>query len=641
MLRTLTLTDGMYGIEAAIDTLSYLDARHTYLQRLRRDLDSTLFQPRVSTSDDQLNAIRVAGNIVSVIHEHGDSDIMSVLDDIWSILEFLDARLPATLCSPLSELLLPPLIENIIISRLSSCVPIRIDEMPFFQQLLDRVSKLADQIDALHWSGSTAALKEWVQSAPRTWLAKRRETSLGAVRTLLFTKLKERNTVERVETQMVTKGDALMSGHQDGSDDAWDEAWNEEPSSPVNANGPSSIEVADDEDDASAWDIDDDQPEQAPASEAPANEDAAEDDVDADAWGWGDEEQGVQQEAKLAVDKNSHAAPNTQASAQPSTEREITLRETYTVTAVPDGILEIIRQSVADAETLTDSSYTHTPIGPAASALYTLPTFVLAMYRATASTAYGRMESGNILIYNDSMRLADQLRSFVTQQAEKDSSSTLATHLRPSSRLKLDNDITAIDSFAKRAYSTEMESQRTILGDMLDGAQGFANCTVEPFASACDSAVDITAGRLRDVHRQWSPILSRSALLQSLGSLLGTVTSKMIMEIKDLSDIGDEESKKLRSCCDKLSGVRELFVQEHPDGGQSSDMTGIYCPNWFKFQYLSEILESSLADIKYLWTEGELRLEFSAAEVVDLIEALFADSDYRRKAIADIRRMSR
>jgi centromere/kinetochore protein ZW10 len=49
-------------------------------------------------------------------------------------------------------------------------------------------------------------------------------------------------------------------------------------------------------------------------------------------------------------------------------------------------------------------------------------------------------------------------------------------------------------------------------------------------------------------------------------------------------------------------------------------------------------LESSLADIKYLWKEGELSLEFDAEEVVDLVEALFADSELRRRAVGDIRR---
>jgi protein transport protein DSL1/ZW10 len=60
-----------------------------------------------------------------------------------------------------------------------------------------------------------------------------------------------------------------------------------------------------------------------------------------------------------------------------------------------------------------------------------------------------------------------------------------------------------------------------------------------------------------------------------------------------------------------------------------------------KFQYLANILDSSLADIKYMWTDGELGLEFTAEEVTDLIEALFADSDHRRRAIGEIRRTSR
>ena len=36
-------------------------------------------------------------------------------------------------------------------------------------------------------------------------------------------------------------------------------------------------------------------------------------------------------------------------------------------------------------------------------------------------------------------------------------------------------------------------------------------------------------------------------------------------------------------------------------------------------------------------TDGELKLEMEAEEVIGLIEALFAPSDHRRKAIAQIR----
>jgi centromere/kinetochore protein ZW10 len=621
-----------------VDILGHLGGLDVYIRRLKRDIEFALINPRLSTKPGQHNVFQVKAGRISVSSTSSKPDTIATLDDIWAALGFLSTHLPKSVCEPLSRKLLPSLFETLTYTWLDQTVPVQIEQMPVFQQILDRVSSLAEQIDALNWS-STALLKDWVQNAPRTWLSKRRETALGAARSLLFSGLKDRRTVERVETQTVSKGDAIMGGTDvDEADDAWAADWEGDTPETKEADTKKPEPTTnDDDDDASAWDMDEDDADAQAKSPAPAANGENEEDDAADAWGWGDDEQTTDNTSKPDSPKKADKVRKTFQTTS-SGDRELTLRETYIVTAVPDGMLEIVMQVVSDAESLTDPNYSGSPIGPAASALYTLPTFILAIYRATASTAYGQLDSGNMLIYNDASRLADQIRSFVNKQAEKDATSTLPAHLRPSSRLRLDNDIKALETFAKRAYSAEMESQRTIIRDMLDGAQGFSNCNAEPFASACESAVSITEGRLRDVHKQWASILSRSALLQSSASLLSTAIGKMIMEIEEIQDIGEEESKKLRQLCDEMSKVKDLFIQEHAEGGEATDMTGIYCPNWFKFQYLGELLESSLADIKYLWTEGELRLEFEADEVTDLIEALFADSDYRRKAIADIRR---
>lgn len=271
------------------------------------------------------------------------------------------------------------------------------------------------------------------------------------------------------------------------------------------------------------------------------------------------------------------------------------------------------------------------------SALYSLPTLILAMYRATAAISYSKIDCGNLLTYNDSVRLSDQLQAICNGKHAQSAS----LDLQASVVRKLENDIKALDTFAKRAYGAEMEAQRTVLRDMLDGAQGFSNCTTPPFAGECDSAIAMTIDRIGEVYHQWQPVLSHSALLQSIGSLLSTALSKIIMDVEDLSDIGEEESKTLRSYCSSMSTLNSMFVQQHPGSNETRDMTGLYCPNWLKFQYLAEILDGSLADIKYLWTDGELSLEFGVEEIVDLIEALFADSDYRRRAISDIRRSGR
>ena len=240
------------------------------------------------------------------------------------------------------------------------------------------------------------------------------------------------------------------------------------------------------------------------------------------------------------------------------------------------------------------------------------------MFRATASTYYAKDIAGNMLIYNDCTRLSDQLRDL----ADKNQSS----------RLRVDADLKALDSLRKRSYGKEMESQRTILRDLLDGTQGFTSCSVAPYSTECQNAVSMTVDRIREVERQWNGILSRSALHQSIGQLLSTVVTKVCIDIQDMSDISETDSHTLRKFCDQIAELKALFVED------GKDTTGIYTPQWFKFLYLSEILESSLADIKFLWTEGELRLEFRTDEVVDLIEALFAESEHRRRAIAEIKR---
>lgn len=240
-----------------------------------------------------------------------------------------------------------------------------------------------------------------------------------------------------------------------------------------------------------------------------------------------------------------------------------------------------------------------------------------------------------MFIYNDSLYIAEQLRKLAKDDALVPSSGDAA----------FGPDVSALEHFGKRAYGKEMESQRTILGDLLDGAQGFSSCTESPFAHECDVAISSVVDRIRDLHKQWTPVLSHSALLQSIGSLLSTVANKIIVDVEDMNDISEPESQRLASFCNRIALLEDLFLPEtqpNKDANETSvPLTAVYTPNWLKFQYLSNILESSLVDIKYLWTEGELSLEYGVNELVDLIEALFSDSEHRRRAIAEIKRSGR
>ena len=254
------------------------------------------------------------------------------------------------------------------------------------------------------------------------------------------------------------------------------------------------------------------------------------------------------------------------------------------------------------------------------------------MFRASAPSLYETSTGAEMYLYNDSLYIVEQLRLFAQHRESR----------VPNNFLSLDVDISALELFGKRAYGREMEAQRTILADLLDGAQGFANCSESPFSQECDTAISSVIDRIRHLHQQWSAILARSALLQSIGSLLVTVTNKIIVSVEDMTDISELESQRLAIFCNRIVALDDLFLPEQvatvDPNEQAIPMTAGYTSTWLKFQYLSNILESSLVDIKYLWTEGELSLEFTADEVVDLVEALFADSDHRRRAIQEIRR---
>lgn len=627
--------DAKVDINTTVEALTKLNLLDSFIHRLGRDLDRTIVAPRLAMGSDSIvSAVEVQGEDIRRAGPVNDGSVKAALEDIQLVAEYLSTRLPPSIAIPLSSKIVPIIASRLISNQLLPAVPLSTEGIPQFQESLSYVLGFVEYLDELGWSGQSR-LSDWVDKSAEIWLAKQKEAAIAGVQSMIPKKVLEKKTVERVETQVVSKGDALHAG-EDQEDD-WAADWDAEEETTTEQK-----ETAEEED-MSAWgdevDLTADEPKGDEIKEK------SEDAEDADDWGvdW-DDDTDTKPAASPKSPVKSPKSPNK--TAKPAQQKapaqqEVTLRETYTVTAIPDAIMEIILQVLRDVDTLNSVDLVKSAIAPASGGLYAIPSLLLAMYRATAVMHYSKDVASNMLIYNDCQRLSDRLRLFLQEQAEKDTSSTLPPHLQPSKRLKplLEADIKTIDGFGKRAYGREMESQRQIIRDHLEDAQGFQDCTNVPFATVCDDAIATTIDRIGDVKRQWQNVLSHSALLQSLGSLVSAALTKFINDVEDKSDIAEDESRKLHGYCVSLSTLAQHFQTEDDSGGMR-DMAGIYTPNWFKFQYLGEILDSSLADIKYFWTDGELKLEMEAEEVIGLIEALFAPSEHRRKAIGEIRRTS-
>ncbi|KAF2671485.1 hypothetical protein BT63DRAFT_438913 [Microthyrium microscopicum] len=629
-------------LETVIEALGTLGVRDGCVSRLHRELDSSVLGPRMNRSKGK-NFWRVekGEGEIRLVKSEQEGSVLDMIDDIYAIVNFISTALPRSISAQLLDTILPSLILQLVSNWLDPAMPLKLTNLETFKEITTKVEELSlfiskSEVDM----PSDADLAVWLKKIPQTWLAKRKEVALADMREMCYQNIKRQKMAERIETQLVSSDDVMYADPseqpleeetpENGTNDEWDAGWGEE----EEPQGNEAVE----EEDTSAWD---DEPAAEETSKGPKAEEKTQEDEEAGAWGWGDDGDEADEAEKspakpAAISKSpSKAKANGKAHKQQPTTKEITLRENYTVTSIPDGIIDLINQIISDASTLSSPDFPVPTIAPATLGLSTIPTLLLAMYRATASTYYTSEPAGNMLIYNDSVHLHSQLSTLLSR---------LSTTHPLSKRLRtFDSDIAALLPYSRRAYGREMDSQRTILSDILSSTSGFINCTAPLNAAQYSAIIQDAINRVRDVDRSWTNILSNSDRLQSLGSLVGTLLKQMSSDVLERADdpsgISEEQSKMLKSFCDNVAGLSDLFDSPTNDGEEeTSNLVHVYTPDWFRFRYLGEILEASLADIKYLWTEGELSLEFSADEVVDLVQALFADSSHRKEAIRVIKR---
>ncbi|KAL8764401.1 MAG: hypothetical protein Q9184_000106 [Pyrenodesmia sp. 2 TL-2023] len=612
---TVSLHDNVERLFTLAEALQKMGLLQGLISEFADKLESAVVKPRLHLRANIYDRLlTVEDETLKVSETCSPLDIHRLFSDMDSLLDFLQTRLPPSVVGPLSNICGPRLVESLIATRLSSAVPQEIAALQEFNHTREEVYRFSETMTSHSWPG-VHQLRAWTNSIPQVWLEKRQRQSLDHVRQLLKRGLGDFRTVERVETQTVSQRDRLYPGTS-GKDD-WNAGWSDEEDKSLANNDVKHQNITgdDEEEDVSAWGLDDEGDEE---SDSRAAASSAADDDEAD-WAWGDDEnnegdsKGPRRETVIPANReiNGHVK------SRRGSEREMTLRENYSITSLPVGILDLINGVISEMD-------------------------ILGKQEAGASNFYSINDSGLMYLYNDCLWLTDQLRQITLARRQRLGHSST----RALCEIRFDDDIAALEAFGRRSYGKEMDSQRTIIKDLLDGAQGFSNSTEPPFSQECDLAVNSINDRLRHIHKQWKSVLSHSALLQSIGSLLSTVIDKVIIDIEDMNDISEPESQRLTAYCKQLIALEDLFLPDLQPGSAHSGqqeavpLPAVYAPGWFKFQFLSEILDSSLVDIKYLWTEGGLQLEYDTEEVVDLIEALFADSEHRRKAIAEIRRSS-
>lgn len=313
---------------------------------LEKDLYTSIIGPILHPGDaGGGSVVFVEEKSVKVAPQQSEkADIIKTFDDLTSILTYIQQRLPASITKPLSAKIIPTISSALVSSWLSHSIPISLTDVDSFQSTLDCVSSFSQTIEGFGWP-KASELTSWVGQIPRLWLTKRRVNSLDEVRKALAASSGETKQVERVEKEKVSSKDEVFAeNHID--DDDWDAWGSDDENTKPGGNS--------DEEDVSAWGFDDDVEEK----EAKAAQEPAEDiDDAADAWGWEeDDDEAEATNAPKAVAEKPTKPVNGEGR-DSSTQREVTLKELYTVTDIPDSIADIVLRQVSDSKELSESEY--------------------------------------------------------------------------------------------------------------------------------------------------------------------------------------------------------------------------------------------------------------------------------------------
>ncbi|KAF8545380.1 Centromere/kinetochore Zw10-domain-containing protein [Trichophaea hybrida] len=641
--KEVEVSEMMIESKTVISTLDMLDLLKDKVDHFHQQIDRLFIIPRLETQPGHIPTIEVDGDVLKVVDYDNNLSAGRLFSDLQLIIEFLDSHLPTAVMSNLSRILIPSLTSRLISTRLSSSVPSTLDDLPAFEGLLEETKRFEDVVHKREWARERE-LSDWVERAPKVWLAKRRETSVDNARKILAGGIGETEIVERSETQTVQVEDgrgAIVSGVADD----WNAAWGDEEEKhsipeeleqpkaqlklePIKPAQPAGFIDDDDDDGANGWGLDEDlgldddsdeppkepepEPEPEPAPEEPIPQEANGDDDDMDWGAWGEDDDEISSKAPSSTARHprkpSISKPASDQTNQSTKSKDITLTETYTITSIPRTLLSFISLLLSEANQLqTNPQYASSPIASAAPGILAIPSLILATFRALAPLYYSEELKSNMYLYNDCAFFSSHLPEEVNEK-----------------------DVVQIHTFGKRQYSKEMEAQRTIFCDYLDGAQGFAGCTDTLQRQECDVAIASTISRLCEINTAWKPVLSKSALYQSVGSLLNTVVTKLINDIEDLGDISEPESVQLAKYCANIAGMEEELF------GRGA--TEVYCGSWVRFRYIWRILESSMVQIMGMVRDGVMLRVMDKEEVVEMVRALFAESEIRRRVIEDIRR---
>ena len=235
-----------------------------------------------------------------------------------------------------------------------------------------------------------------------------------------------------------------------------------------------------------------------------------------------------------------------------------------------------------------------------------------------------------MLHVNDCTYMSQQLRMFAAD-CSKWGAFRIATGHTLDAVLHTEADL--LDNVGVHWRDMLLSIQLNALHECLDGADSFSRTDSDPRYEACVRCVEQIQHILTHLSSVWRQVMSEESLKKALCDLVDAVFDRALHEMEDLQDISEPESIRLAQVCRMLMDTAGAVL-----GGAEADV-----PTYFKFAYLPDILQGSLADIEYLLFDnesGSALADYSREEISMLVRALFADTPHRRRLLDHIQQRS-
>jgi centromere/kinetochore protein ZW10 len=337
------------AVEDTIASLARMDILTPAREKFQKEFFTAIVNPiLLLRPDGTSHGVTVTESSISVEPEASKASVSETLDRLSSVLGHLRQNLPSVVSAALPESFIPSIASKVISEWLSSAIPTDLAGLADFEKLIDHVLQFTQNIESWGWTGQEE-LAAWVSQAPRLWLTRRRVDSLDSVRKVLAASQGTTKQVERIEKEKISQNDGALL--ENAVNDDWDADWDDDKDESlvkVDASNPQ-----EEEEDVSAWGLDDDETQEEPNPEAAVS---TEDDDADDAWGWGDEDEDAQK-ADTEPSKLHNTAATKQAevknTARSASPKEVTLKEVFTITDIPESVLRVVQQQITDSKDIS------------------------------------------------------------------------------------------------------------------------------------------------------------------------------------------------------------------------------------------------------------------------------------------------